>query len=191
MSRIRASSLTAWVRTKVLIRAGGEQCTRGCLTHLTNQVVRLLVFCARIGLSSGGCACGGRRLFVGCVLQLGALAMSTAQCERHAREIESSESISECADHGLSTWADGCPIIYDISEDGSMTIKSDDLRRVRILHSDGSYHVLREVVSSDEAAAFVAAYNASHEEKCEAVDYQQAFREARAVEALAARRGLV
>lgn len=115
--------------------------------------------------------------------------MSTGLRESYAREIESSVLVSECADHGLSTWADGCPIMYEITEDGSMTIESADLRRVRIIRPDGSYHVLREVMPARDAAAFATDYNASHEEKCEAVDYQQAFREARAIEALAVRWG--
>lgn len=78
--------------------------------------------------------------------------MSTELLESYAREIEESESVCECSDHGLSTLEPGEPEIIGLSVDGGIDISGGcDLRRVRVLRNGGGYHVLRELMRPADA----------------------------------------
>lgn len=118
--------------------------------------------------------------------------MSTGLLEHRAQETESLDSVFERCDHGLITIESGEPEIELLSDDGSLPVVDNDLvlRRVRVLYPDGRYHVIRELMRADSAARLVAEWNRTHDDKAEAIDYLQAFREARVVEVMAARRGL-
>lgn len=85
-------------------------------------------------------------------------------------------SVSEYTDFGDVTSNDTENVI-DITAEGDVLVERCKLRRVLVLRPDGSYYILKELLSKSDAAAVVKAYNAMNpREKAKSIGYRKAYR---------------